>query len=93
MKLLAALSLSLLLLAKAWAGEPEFGGRCAWGMSQGYAVSTDCSVLWLGPDDKVYCFLDQAAKDKFLQAPKENLSRAEAAWTDPSNLKRLIKRE
>jgi len=84
---------SLALLTNAYAGDPEFGGQCAMGMAEGRKMQTDCSVLWLGPDDKIYCFFDQAAKQKFLQSPKDNLKRAQAFWEDPANLKRLIKRE
>jgi hypothetical protein len=88
--LLAAL---LALLPNAYAADPEFDGQCTMGMAQGHKVATNCSVLWVGPNDKVYCFFNEEARQKFLQAPKENLSRAQAFWEDPENLKRLIRRE
>src|SRR3954447_10945281 len=81
------------LCTNAVAGDPEFGGQCTMGMAEGRKMQTDCSVLWLGPDNKIYCFFDQAAKQKFLQSPKDNLKRAQAFWEDPENVKRLIKRE
>ncbi|HKB83270.1 MAG TPA: hypothetical protein VKD04_08705 [Burkholderiales bacterium] len=81
------------LFSTAYAGDPEFGGQCALGMAEGQKHATDCSVLWVGPDDKIYCFANQTAKQKFLQAPKENLTRAQAFWEDPENLKKLIRRE
>lgn len=87
------IALLLALLPNAHAGDPEFGGHCTMGMAQGKKQATDCSVLWLGPDDKIYCFANQAAKEQFLRAPKENLSRAQAFWEDPENLKKLIRRE
>jgi hypothetical protein len=62
-------------------------------MALGQKTPTDCSILWVGPDDKIYCFANEAAKQKFLQSPKENLQRAQAFWEDPENLKRLIRRE
>jgi len=94
MKLFSILFALLFALSSyAVAAEPEFGGQCAMGMAEGQKMQTDCSVLWLGPDDKIYCFFDQAAKQKFLQSPKDNLKRAQAFWEDPANLKRLIKRE
>ncbi|MFL6582849.1 MAG: hypothetical protein ACJ8G2_19080 [Burkholderiales bacterium] len=94
MKLFSVLFVVLFALcSNAVAGEPEFGGQCAMGMAEGQKMQTDCSVLWLGPDDKIYCFVDQTAKQKFLQSPKDNLKRAQAFWEDPANLKRLIKRE
>jgi hypothetical protein len=83
----------LCLFSTAYAMDPEFDGHCALGMSEGKKIATNCSVLWVGPDDKLYCFLDQAAKERFTQAPKENLTRAQAFWEDPENLKRLIRRE
>ena len=83
----------IVLFPNAYAAEPEFGGQCALGMSEGKKMATNCSVLWVGPDDKLYCFFNQAAKEKFLQTPKENLTRAQAFWEDPENLKRLIRRE
>ena len=83
----------LALLANAYAADPEFDGQCTMGMAQGRKVATDCSVLWVGPNDKVYCFFNEEARQKFLQAPKENLTRAQAFWDDPENLKRLIRRE
>ena len=83
----------LLLLPTAKAAEPEYGGQCAMGMAEGHKLATSCSVLWLGPDDKIYCFFNEQAKQKFLQSPKENLKRAQAFWEDPENLKRLIRRE
>ena len=83
----------LALLSNAWATEPEYDGQCTMGMAEGRKQVTDCSVLWVGPDDKIYCFYNQAARQKFLEKPKENLSRAQAFWEDPENLKRLIRRE
>ena len=94
MKFFSLLFAALLcLFSNAYAMDPEFDGQCALGMSEGKKMATNCSVLWVGPDDKLYCFFTQAAKEKFLQAPKENLTRAQAFWEDPENLKRLIRRE
>lgn len=95
MKLLYGLMFVMLvtLLPRAYANDPEFGGKCAMGMSQGYTVATDCSVLWVAPDDKVYCFYNEESRRKFLQAPAENISRAQASWQDPENLKRLLRQE
>ena len=93
MKFLTLLFTALLLLPSAHAAEPEYGGQCAMGMAEGHKLATSCSVFWLGPNDKVYCFFNEEAKQRFLQAPKENLTRAQAFWEDPENLKRLIRRE
>lgn len=83
----------LCLFSNAYAADPEFDGQCAMHMALGQKQPTDCSILWVGPDDKIYCFANQAAKQKFLQSPKENLTRAQAFWEDPENLKRLLRRE
>ena len=83
----------LCLFSNAYAADPQFDGQCAMGMSEGNKMATNCSVLWVGPDDKLYCFFNQAAKEKFLQSPRQNMTRAQAFWEDPENLKRLIRRE
>ena len=92
-RLISAVAMLFALLSNAYAVDPEYGGECTLGLSEGKHYVTDCSVFWLGPNDKVYCFATEGARNKFLQAPKENISRAQASWDDPSNLKRLIKRE
>jgi hypothetical protein len=86
-------ALLLALFPNAYAGKPEFDGQCTMGLSEGRNYATDCSVLWLGPDDKIYCFANPEAKQVFLKAPKENISRAQAYWDSPENLKRLIRKE
>ena len=94
MKFFSLLFVALLAMSSnVNAGEPEFGGKCTLGLSKGTVHATDCSVLWLGPDDKIYCFANQDAKQVFLKAPKENLSRAQAFWDNPANLKRLLRKE
>jgi YHS domain-containing protein len=58
------------------ASAPEFGGQCAMSLAEGEQVSTDCSVKWLGPDGKTYCFGNEDAKKNFLKDPQGNLERA-----------------
>ena len=87
------LAVLLALFSNAYAVDPEFDGQCALGMSKGQKVATNCSVLWVAPDDKLYCFFNEEAKQKFLKTPKENLQRAQAFWEDPENLRKLIRRE
>ena len=82
----------LCLFSNVYAADPEFEGECPMGLSEGKQVATDCSVFWVGPDDKLYCFFNQAAKEQFLLSPKENLTRAQTFW-DSENLKKLIRRE
>ena len=83
----------LCLFSNVYAAGPEFDGECSMGLSEGKKLATNCSVFWVGPDDKLYCFFNQAAKEKFMQSPKENLTRAQAFWENSENLKRLIRKE
>jgi len=62
--------------AAAVAAQPEFGGQCAMSLAEGQQVATDCSVKWVGPDGKTYCFGDADAKKRFLKDPQGNLERA-----------------
>lgn len=83
----------LCLFSNVYAADPEFDGECPMGLSEGNHLATNCSVFWVGPDDKLYCFFNQAAKKNFLQSPKENLTRAQTFWEDSENLKRLIRKK
>ncbi len=79
------------LTPHAYAQDPEFGGQCATAMSEGVSVTTNCSILWLSPDDKIYCFFNEDAKKKFLEAPQASLQRAQSSWQDRENLRRLLR--
>ena len=57
----------LLLLSNANAAEPEYNRQCTMGMAEGHKLVTSCSVFWLGPNDKIYCFFNEEAKQRFLQ--------------------------
>ncbi len=56
--------------------QPEFGGQCAESLAEGRHVMTNCSIRWSGPDGKIYCFDNGAAKTLFLKSPDQNLERA-----------------
>jgi len=45
-------------------------------LAEGQQVATNCSVKWVGPDGKTYCFGDEDAKQRFLKDPDGNLERA-----------------
>lgn len=62
--------------AAASAAQPEFDGQCAMSLAEGEQVATDCSVKWVGPDGKTYCFGNEDAKKRFLKDPQGNLERA-----------------
>ncbi len=83
----------LALAAPARGADPEYDGHCALGMAEGTPISTDCAVVWLSPEGKIYCFFNQAAREKFLLAPQENLQRAQAFWDNPAVLKQIRRRQ
>ena len=95
MKILVNLGFAVLLAAAApvWSAEPEYDGNCAFGLKEGTVISTDCAVVWLSPEGKVYCFFNQAAKEKFLRAPQQNLLRAQAYWDNPAVLKQIRRQQ
>ncbi|HWH48418.1 MAG TPA: hypothetical protein VN664_11495 [Burkholderiales bacterium] len=95
MRILASFLFAVLLaLAAPLRGaEPEYDGHCALGMAEGAVISTDCAVVWLSPEGKIYCFFNQAAKEQFLQAPQQNLLRAQAFWDNPAVLKQIRRQQ
>ncbi len=95
MRILVSLGFAVLfaVAAQAWGANPEYNGQCAMSMSEGTKISTDCAVIWLSPEGKIYCFFNQAAKEKFLQAPQENLQRAQAFWDNPDVLKQIRRQQ
>src|SRR5467141_3501065 len=60
----------------AGAVQPEFGGQCAMGLSEGHSIATDCSISWTARDGKRYCFSTEQAKKQFLEDPQGNIERA-----------------
>ncbi|MGH8864163.1 MAG: hypothetical protein ACREVZ_05895 [Burkholderiales bacterium] len=86
-------AVSLAVAAPVRGAEPEYDGHCAMSMSEETAISTDCAVVWLSPEGKIYCFYNQAAKEKFLQSPQENLQRAQAFWDNPAVLKQIRRQQ
>jgi hypothetical protein len=84
-----------LLASTSWAtaAEPEGGGRCAMSASLGNSLPTSCSVVWISPQDKLYCFSSERAKRLFLQDPEANERRAQAFFKDPTLWEKLKKEE
>lgn len=62
--------------AAAAAAQPEFGGQCAMALAEGQSKPTNCSVRWVAPDGKVYCFSSEQSKSSFLEDPQGNIERA-----------------
>jgi YHS domain-containing protein len=95
MRIFVSLGFAVLLAiaAPASGADPEYDGHCAMSVAEGTPISTDCAVVWLSPEGKIYCFFNQAAKEKFLLAPKENLQRAQAFWDNPAVLKQIRRQQ
>ena len=73
--------------------EPEFGGQCAMSASLGVKRPTSCAVVWISPQDKLYCFSDEQAKAAFMRDPEGNERRAQAFYKDPDLFERLKKQK
>jgi hypothetical protein len=69
--------------------DPQFGGHCAMSVAQGTPVPTDCSIYWISPEDKLYCFVSEQARERFIADSKRNATLAEAFWRDPAFWERL----
>jgi hypothetical protein len=91
------MALAALLASATWAiaadPEPEGGGHCAMSAANGTTLPTSCSVVWISPQDKLYCFSSEAAKRVFLQDPELNERRAQAFFKNPSLWEKLKKEE
>jgi hypothetical protein len=81
---LATLLPAVLFSATALAADPEFEGNCAMSVSLGARLPTDCSVVWISPEDKLYCFSSEQAKAAFMRDPVTNEQRAQSFWRDPN---------
>jgi hypothetical protein len=73
----------LSLAGIAAAAETQFDGNCAMSAALGSKNTTDCSVFWISPDDKLYCFSSASARSMFLQNAQRNEQLAKAFWENP----------
>ena len=78
----AAMLLGLTGIASA--AEKQLDGNCAMSAALGRKDPTDCSVFWISPEDKLYCFSSPQAKSMFLQNTDRNEKLAKAFWEDPA---------
>lgn len=79
-KALIAIALSFLAgTALAADTKGEFDNECAYGMSMGKHVKTDCSISEeIG--GKTYCFSSEEAKSKFMSNAEANLEKAQEQY-------------
>ena len=89
------IAFAALLTSATWvtAAEPEGGGKCAMSAANGTSLPTSCSVVWISPQDKLYCFSSEGAKRVFLEDPEANERRAQAFFKNPSLWEKLKKEE
>jgi len=59
--------------------EPQFGGYCAYGMSQGHTAPIKIEA-WQIVDGRLLMQYDLDVKDKFNKKQKENLLKADENW-------------
>ncbi|MFD0988167.1 hypothetical protein [Methyloligella solikamskensis] len=74
----AALALGLATGSPVSAAGGAFDDYCAMGLASKQQVKTDCSINWIGPDNKLYCFSTNNSKEAFLKNPDGNISKAAA---------------
>ena len=58
-------------------GRGEFGDQCAYGLSQGTKVMTDCSINYVDDRGKKLCFSSHKNAIKFMSNYDKNMSVAE----------------
>lgn len=65
--------------ANPWAYAPQFGGYCAWAVSQGYLASGD-PEQWKIVDGKLYLNFNARAKELWEADQAEAIKRGNANW-------------
>lgn len=80
MKSVKTLLAAVLLASSAFAlAAGEFGDHCAFGLSMGKQVKTDCSINE-NIEGKTYCFSNDQAKANFMKDAKGMLAKAQDNW-------------
>ena len=74
--------MAMLFSTLAAAAEEQFGGSCAYGLSElGIDFKTDCAMRWADPKTgKVYCFGNEEVLAKFLKNPDASVRKAEETY-------------
>jgi hypothetical protein len=83
-QLLSSVALAAVVGASSFAADTQFKGHCAMSAAKGSLVPTDCSIYWISPEDKLYCFVSVEARDKFVAQAPRNEKLADAFWRDPA---------
>jgi YHS domain-containing protein len=59
--------------------QPQYGGYCAWAISQGYSASGD-PEFWKIVDGKLYLNYDQSVQEKWEKAIPDFITAADGHW-------------
>jgi len=59
---------------------PQYGGYCAWGMSEGYKAKVDPVNAWTVRDGKLYLNYNKSIKAKWLPEIDTRIKKADAHW-------------
>jgi len=65
---------------------PQFGGYCAWGVTQGYLAPIDPKA-WKVVDDKLYLNYDTKVQAQWSQDIPANIKKATEKWPETSKSK------
>lgn len=60
---------------------PQYGGYCAWAVSQGYTASTDPDA-WRIEDGKLYLNYSKSVQSRWAEDIPGNISKADSNWPD-----------
>jgi len=63
---------------------PQYGGYCAWAVSQGYTASTDPEA-WKIVDNKLYLNYSKNVQEKWEQNIPDNIKKGDANWPSVLN--------
>jgi hypothetical protein len=89
LRFLPAIALAMAITVPGLAADMMFKGQCAMSVASGKPVPTDCSIYWISPEDKLYCFSSVAARDEFVANAPRNEKLADAFWRDPAFWEKL----
>ncbi len=79
-KLLSVIAVTCLFASTAFAADAakgEYGNHCAWGLTMGKQVMTDCKINWTDTaTHKTYCFSSEEAKTNWAKDTAGGIAKA-----------------
>lgn len=79
-----AFAVALFAAASASAAVPQgtkYDGWCAYGLTKGMKVATDCSINWKNTDGSTYCFSSVEHKNDWAKDITANIALSDAGWS------------